>query len=72
VKFIFFIKVLLQKLQTHASFLIVSSQKGHNFVMVQSKLIFAAKDFSITVGMPAGLSVTPRKVAPKELFFLLM
>ena len=71
-KFICFINILLQNLQLQASFFIVSSQNGHNFVLVLILSIIDAKDLNNTIGMPAGPSVTPKKVLPTGLLFLVM
>jgi hypothetical protein len=72
-KFICFINILLQNLQILASFFIVSSQNGHNFVLVLLIPIIDAKDLNNAVGMPAGSSVTPKKVEPTAgLPFLVM
>ena len=70
-KFICFIKILLQNLQVQASFCSVSSQNGHNFVVVLLIPIIDARDLNKT-GMPAGSSVTPKKVLPAGLSFSAM
>jgi len=61
-------RILLQNLQLQASFGSVSSQNGHNFVVVQFIPIIVASDLNKT-GMPAGSNATPQKVLQAGLFF---
>ena len=66
-----FINILWQNLQVQASIFKVFSQNGHNFVVVLLIPIIDARDLNKT-GMPAGSSVTPKKVLPAGLSFSAM
>lgn len=69
-KFICFINILWQNLQLLASSFIVSSQNGHDFVLVLPKPIIDFRELNKIIGMPAGSNVTPKKVEPIGLPFL--
>ena len=71
-KFICFINILLQNLQLQASFFIVSSQNGHNFVVVWLIPIIDARDLNIPIGISAWPSALPEKELPKGLSFLIV
>ena len=71
-KFICFINILWQNLQSQAFSFIVFSQNGHNFVLVLLIPIIDAKDLNNTTGMLSWSNVTPKKVVPTWLSFPVM
>ena len=52
----------MQNLQDQSSFLIVSSQNGHNFIFACFMPINDARDLNIPRGMVVGVNAAPQKV----------